>query len=229
MKKISITSLPPHELPREKLIANGAENLKTSELLALLLGSGTKEANVLEIAKRLFKKFGTEEFSKITFNQLKTEKGIGKAKACVILACLELGKRFFTREEHFQPVISGPEAAYLQLKHLAQHKKEYFMALYLNAKNQILKQEIISIGSLFSNMVHPREVFAPALEVRAAAVVLGHNHPSGDPTPSPEDQSLTQRLTAAGDLMGIEVLDHLVIGTNRYVSLKETGLILPKD
>ena len=103
------------------------------------------------------------------------------------------------------------------------------MALYLNAKNQILKQEIISIGSLFSNMVHPREVFAPALEVRAAAVVLGHNHPSGDPTPSPEDQSLTQRLTAAGDLMGIEVLDHLVIGTNRYVSLKETGLILPKD
>lgn len=229
MKRNSIQAIPPHERPREKLIEKGVESLKDSELLAILLGSGTQQINVLDLAKDIFKKFGKEELSQITFDQLKTQKGIGKAKACIILASLELGRRFFIREETPRAEINGPESAYSLLKSLSQHKKEHFVALYLNAKNQVLKEEIISIGSLFSNLVHPREVFAPALEVRAAAIILAHNHPSGDPTPSPEDCALTRRLSAAGDLMGIEILDHLVIGFKSYISLKESGLILAKE
>lgn len=216
-----LKSLPPVLRPREKLIARGASALTNTELVALLLGSGIKNYNVLSIANRLLKRLGKTGFSGITWEELDHEKGIGKARACIILAALELGRRLFLKEDEGVYCIDGPESVYRLTRDLSSHKKEHFVALYLNAKNQVLKRETITIGSLFSNMVHPREVFGPALEVSAAAVVLVHNHPSGDPEPSPEDRALTSRLVAAGQLMGIEVLDHLVIGRKSYVSFEE--------
>lgn len=220
-----MTALQSVERPREKLMAKGAAALHYSELLALLLGSGIPGKNALKLAGELLKKTGIKKIATLDFQALKKHPGIGMARACAVIAALELGQRLFGKEDETVPKIDGPESVYHLTRDLARHKKEHFVALYLNIKNQVLKRETISIGSLFANIVHPREVFSPALEVRAAAIALVHNHPSGDPEPSPEDYALTHRLKQAAEILGIDILDHLVIGQKNYVSFKEKGFL----
>jgi len=214
----ALKSLPRIDRPREKLISRGTSALSDAELLAVLLGSGVHGKNVLSVARSLLR---SKLFPKANFPALKKQKGIGEARACLLMAALELGRRFFQKEDDEAPVFSSPESVYQYTKELASHRKEHFIALYLNAKNRLLKRETISIGSLFSTQVHPREVFTPALSVSAAGIVLIHNHPSGDPEPSPEDRILTKRLVEVGALMGIDILDHLIIGGKSFVSFQD--------
>ena len=138
---------------------------------------------------------------------------------------LELGRRVFAPEEECAPVVTGPESAYALVRDLGNKKREHFVAIYLNARNALISREVISIGSLNASLVHPREVFFPAVREVAANIILAHNHPSGDVTPSKEDVDLTRRLVKAGELMGVEVLDHIVVGGRRFTSLKSKGLM----
>lgn len=218
-----VKELPRMDRPREKLRRLGPSALTNTELLALILGSGTRGANVLEVAERLLKKYGGERLVEVSLTELSTNRGVGKAKASTLIACFELARRLFKREE--DEVIKGPEEVYELTKEIRTAKKEHVVALYLDARNRILKKETISIGSLTANIVHPREVFQPAVGLSAASVILVHNHPSGDPTPSQDDLALTRRLLEAGRIMGIEVLDHVIVGAKRFLSLKEEGLL----
>lgn len=225
MKSVRLSEVPLMDRPREKLIRRGAPALTDAELIAILLGSGIPGKNVVSVARSLLRLGKKHLFPKAEFSVLVRQKGIGKAKACVLIAAVELGKRFLQKEDGEAPAMSAPEAIYRFTRDLSSLKKEHFVVLYLNTKNRLISRETISIGSLFSSQVHPREVFSPALSLSAAGVVLVHNHPSGDPEPSPSDRVLTDRLVEAGKLMGIDVLDHLIIGNKRYFSFHDRGLL----
>lgn len=217
-----IKDMPKAERPREKLMKTDPSFLDTSELLAIILGSGTRDENVLKIARKLLKRYKLEDLSSLGTENLKKVSGIGDTKACQLLACFELGKRLFSSKN--ECFVTSPEDVYKLTKEIENAKKEYLVAIYLNTNNSLIKKETISMGSLNVNMVHPREVFQPALSNYAANIVLVHNHPSGDPNPSEEDIKLTQRMVRAGKLMDMRILDHIVIGNGKYTSLKEIGV-----
>jgi len=218
-----IKDLPKIERPREKLMKYGPEKLSNSELLAILLRSGKKGENVIELANKILKKFGTNELPNLTFNDLKDYSGLGPAKSCEIIACFELGKRLL-KDKKAQIYLS-PKEVWEELKDLRDHKKEHFVIFYLDSRNQEIKREIVSVGSLNANLVHPREVFEPAVRNLAAQVILAHNHPSGDTEPSEDDLELTKRLVESGKILGIEVIDHIIVVKNGFLSLKEKNLI----
>lgn len=225
--KLRIKDLPKNERPREKILRYGAECLSNSELLALILRTGTKEDNVLNLCDRVLSHCGgINGISGPSINELKQVKGIGEAKATQILALAELATRFNSFKSGAEYAISSPKdvSTYMmgQMKNL---KKEYFKLIMLNTKNVIISVKDISIGNLNSSIVHPREVFIEAIKLSSASVILCHNHPSGDPTPSKEDILITKRLKECGTLLGIEVLDHVIIGNKAYVSLKEKGIV----
>ena len=212
------------DLPREKLSVRGPEGLKDEELLAILLGTGYEGRNVLRMARTILKKSPIDQLLSRPLRSLTEIKGIGKAKASVLVAGFELAKRALNRGIGVLPTISKPADVFPLVADLRERRKEHFVVLLLNARNQVLKREDVSVGSLNASLVHPREVFAPAVENAAAAMVLVHNHPSGDVTPSREDLDLTDRMVKAGKIMGIEVLDHLIVGKQNFLSLKERGL-----
>ena len=220
---MKIKDLPKVERPREKLIRYGPEKLSNSELLAIILGSGTKERNVIELANKILKKFSAEELPNLTFNDLKNYPGLGPAKACEIIACFELGKRLLKGKR--TKIYLTPKDVWDELKDLHNHKKEHFVIFYLDARNQEIKREIISVGSLNANLVHPREVFEPAVRNLAAQIILAHNHPSGDPEPSEDDLEITKRLVESGKILGIEIIDHIIVAKNGFISFKERRLI----
>jgi len=220
---MKIKDLPKVERPREKLIRYGPEKLSNSELLAIILGSGTKERNVIELANKILKKFSAEELPNLTFNDLKNYPGLGPAKACEIIACFELGKRLLKGKR--TKIYLTPKDVWDELKDLHNHKKEHFVIFYLDARNQEIKREIISVGSLNANLVHPREVFEPAVRNLAAQIILAHNHPSGDPEPSEDDLEITKRLVESGKILGIEIIDHIIVAKNGFISFKEKRLI----
>jgi len=223
---MKIKDMPRIERPREKLAKFGSEFLHDNELLAILLGTGTKSKNVLQIAKEILSKFSKKRLLGLNFDQLKNIKGIGPAKACQILAAFEISKRVLKVDASgTRPTIQTPKDVIAQVFYLKNHKKESFVALYLNARNELLNKETISIGSLNANIVHPREVFQPAIANYAASVVFVHNHPSGDPQPSEDDLKITKQLVEAGKILGIEVLDHIIIAKDKYLSLKEKELL----
>ncbi|MBI5167456.1 MAG: DNA repair protein RadC [candidate division NC10 bacterium] len=225
VKRGSMRDIPEVDRPREKLAKRGPTALSNTELLAIILGSGTKGENVLQVAEGLLKKYGGKSLPQIDLEELMQNKGLGKARACQLLACFELGRRLLVKQEE-EFVIRSPEDVYEATKDtLRGAKKEHFLALYLNARNQLIKKETISIGSLNANIVHPREVFHPAVGEAAASVILVHNHPSGDTEPSKDDIALTRRLVEAGRIMGIEVLDHIIVGNKKFSSLKDRGII----
>jgi len=224
---MNLKSLPTEEKPREKLIKNGSKNLTNSELLSIILRTGNKKEGVLELSNKLLKKYNLKSLSRLKTSSLKQQLGIGDAKACQILACFELGKRLAAFKEIKNPQIkTAQDAATLFLPEMSNLEKENFKGVYLDSRKKIIKQETIFIGSLNESIVHPREIFKIALEENAAAIILLHNHPSGDPSPSRLDIEVTQELINAGKLLGIPILDHIIIGSEkRYFSLREKGLI----
>ena len=218
-----IKDIPKVDRPREKLEKYGPEKLTHSELLAILLRTGAKGINVVELANKILKKFSGDGLSKANFKELKNTFGLGSAKACEIVACFELGRRLLQNKKSI--LILSPEDVWNELKDIRDNKKEHFVVFFLDSRNQEIKREIISVGTLNANLVHPREVFEPAIRCNAAQIIVAHNHPSGDTDPSPEDESITKRLAEAGRILGIEILDHIVVSKDKYCSLKEQGII----
>lgn len=220
--------LPQHERPREKLLRVGKESLSTAEILAILIGSGTKEKSALELAIELMTvdSRGIGFLAECRPEELSCIKGIGPAKACELLAAVELGKRLAGRNVSENPAItSASDIAELFMERMRYYKKEHFVSLLINAKGEIIEENKVSVGDLCSSTTHPREVFVDAVRRSAGSVVFIHNHPSGDPTPSEADISTTKRLMQAGQLLGIPVLDHIVIGDGEYISMKAKGYI----
>ena len=216
--------MPFEKRPRERLIEDGPDVLKNAELLAIILGTGYRSEDVLALASRILQEYGSKAITKEkSVGRLMGELSIPKVKACQIIACFEIGRRFFMEDTGKMPTIRDAEDVYEYLKEMSKLKKEQFRGLYLNSRNKLIHDEVISLGTLNANLVHPREVFQPAVEFSAAAIILAHNHPSGDPEPSEDDLEITKRLVDASKVMGLEILDHLVIGGNKYASLKEKG------
>lgn len=228
-RPLMMKELPAAERPREKLCQHGAKALTNAELLAILLRTGTKQDSVMRLAERLLKRYeeiGIAGVAALPMQELSRMKGIGPTKAVTVLAALELGKRLAMQQSRERPVIQRPEdAAALMGPMLRYEPQEHFKLVLLSTKHHVLAMPTVSVGTLNASLVHPREVFRMAVAYPAAAIILVHNHPSGDPTPSQEDIALTKRLAAAGELMDIRVLDHIIIGDNKYVSLKEKGII----
>lgn len=220
--------LAPDDRPREKMLEHGAEVLSNAELLAILINTGTKEKSALDIARDLTSEEGllNNLGLKRSPQELAKIKGLGPAKAVKIIAALELGKRAAYANSLAKAGIGSPEdGAMLLMPRLRYENNEHFLAVLLNSKNKVINIEQISEGSLTASVVHPREVFAAAVVNHAAALLVAHNHPSGDPTPSREDRNLTDVLSKAGEIMGIPLLDHLIIGDATYFSFKEHGYI----
>ncbi|MDP3042426.1 MAG: DNA repair protein RadC [Candidatus Omnitrophota bacterium] len=215
-----IKDIPKVDRPREKFLKKGPDSLSKSELLAILLGSGIKGKNVKELAGQIIRKFGAN-FLDLTVNDLLEIKGIGQAKALQIISALELVKRFYLDSVPKENVIISAQNVISLSSDLVDKKKEYLVCFYLNARNVLLKKEIISIGILDKSLVHPREIFGLAVELRAAGVVLVHNHPSGNPAPSENDKEIVNRIIEAGKIMGINVIDFIIVAEQGEFSFFE--------
>jgi len=226
-KSFTIHDLPTSERPRERLQKLGADALSAQEILALILGRGIAGESVMVTTQRLLSQFGNlKGIANASLEELSQVKGIGLAKASQIKAAFELASRLESYSEAGdKPLVKTPEEVVnLVRSRLKGKKKEYFLALLLDTRNQLIKVSEISVGSLDSSIVHPREVFKEAISASAASIIFVHNHPSGDPTASEDDIKLTKRLAEAGEIMGIDVLDHIIIGDKIFLSLKREGL-----
>ncbi|MHC1758002.1 MAG: DNA repair protein RadC [Negativicutes bacterium] len=224
---LMIKELPADERPREKMKERGAQALGNSELLAILLRTGNFQESALRIAENLLdRQGGLAGFGNATMEEFEQVKGVGEAKAITVMAAIELGRRVTTLAPTERVIIRTPDdVAALLMPRFRYETKESFIAILLSTKNHVLKTPVISVGSLNASIVHPRELFREAINASAAAVILAHNHPSGDPAPSPEDVSLTRKLLEAGKLLDIPVLDHIVLGDGKYISFKEKGIL----
>lgn len=224
---LTIKDMPADLRPRERLIREGAQILTDVELLAILLRTGSATVTVLELANIVLAHFnGLRALVQASIEELSDIKGMGPAKAAQVKAALELGKRLAANTFGERTVIKTPDdAVNLVMEEMRHLDREHFRVLLLNTKNRVLSHEVISIGTLNASTVHPRELFRNAIKRSAAALILVHNHPSGDPSPSKEDIDVTKRLLEAGHIIGIEILDHLIIGDNKFTSFKAKGLM----
>lgn len=217
---VTVKDLPDDDRPREKLISLGSKNLSLTELVAVLLGVGTRREEVLSMSKRIIREYGEKAILHETDpKKLATILDIPLSKACQIIVAFEIGRRFFAQKAGKPVYIRNAQQAYEHLQGMAHSSKEQLRGLYLNSRRELVHDEVISVGSLTANIVHPREVFQPALTYGAVAVIIAHNHPSGDPTPTPPDMLVTEQLVAAGDVLGVSLLDHLVITVDSYRSI----------
>ncbi|MEN3010378.1 MAG: DNA repair protein RadC [Candidatus Bipolaricaulaceae bacterium] len=216
-----IKDLPECDRPREKLWAKGAAALSDAELLAILIGSGTKRKSALELAKEILEA-GHGRLDQVGLEALTQIKGLGKAKVSRIAAALELARRHFQRGA---PKVREPEEALPYFQELRDKKQEYFAVLTLNGAGEVIRFRVVTVGLLDSSQVHPREVYAEAISDRAAAIIVGHNHPSGNLQPSPEDLAITRQLVEAGRLLGIDLLDHLIVTKAGWLSLRREGYL----
>ncbi len=219
---MKLKSLPKVDLPREKLEKYGANKLQDFELLAILLGSGIQGLNVLGLSKKVLQKTKKKGLQNITFEDLLKIKGLGKAKALQIIAVLELGNRFTQNEK---PEILTAKDIWLLCSDIKDSKKEHFVAFYLDTQSRLIERQIISVGTLDSSLVHPREVFEPAIRIHASSIIIAHNHPFGSLELSVEDKEVTQRLKEAGELLGVEVQDHIIVTSQSFTSLKSEKMI----
>ncbi|MCX5785393.1 MAG: DNA repair protein RadC [Elusimicrobia bacterium] len=219
----AIKDMPRVERPREKLMRYGPDKLSVEELLAIIIRTGRKGESALEVSAKIVRRFNAEGLPGLSHAELKSQPGIGPVKACELLACFELGRRFINGKK--ASIYLKPKDIWEDLRDIRDQKKEHFVVFYLDTRNQEIKREIISIGCLNANLVHPREVFEPAVKNLAASVIVAHNHPSGNLEPSQEDLDLTKRLAGAGKLLGIELLDHVIVSKDGFSSFKEKGLI----
>ncbi len=223
----TLKDLPPEARPRERLVRDGERSLSDAELLAIILRTGNRNETALELAQRLLYQFGgLKGLYQCSLAELAEVKGVGMAKACQIKAAMEIGRRTFETVRTEKIAIRSPaDAARLLMSEMRYLDRENLRAILLNTRNMVIDVITISIGTLNASLAHPRECFKEAIRQSSAAVIFVHNHPSGDPSPSPEDISLTRQLVEAGKLLGIEVLDHVIIGDGMFVSLKERGLM----
>ncbi|MGM0123512.1 DNA repair protein RadC [Enterococcus sp. AZ194] len=229
-EKLLIKEVPDSSLPRERLIRQGEKSLSDQELLAICLRTGQHPIHVMDLAANVLGRFmNLYTFKGATIEELMEIKGIGKVKAIEIRALIELGRRM---EEASQPKVGKIRASFdlaQQLIHeLKDYQQEHFICFYLNTKNEIIQKETLFVGSLNQSVAHPREIFHGAVRYHAASLIIAHNHPSGDATPSGQDIMFTQRLSQCGEMMGIELLDHIIIGHSTYTSLKEDELLKKK-
>lgn len=215
---MKMKDLQPVDRPQEKLMKYGVKKLTNTELLALILRFGTKEEGVINLSKRILK---LSENKEVTMGNLRKIEGIGMSKACQIIACFELSRRLMDDDQTIS--IFSPNEIFHELKDVRSSKKEHFIAFYLDVRNQVIKRETISLGTLNASLVHPREVFEPAVRHTAASIILTHNHPSGLSTPSDEDLKLTMRLVNVGEVLGIKIADHIIVCEREYTSMKEKG------
>ncbi len=215
-----IKDIPKVDRPREKFLKKGHEALSKSDLLAIFLGSGIKGKNVQRLSQQIIRKFG-KNFLNVTIDDLQGVSGIGKAKSLQVVAAISLIKRYYAEENSNERLIKSVQDILSLNYDIRKKKKEYLVCLYLNARNILLKKEVISIGLLDKTLLHPREIFHPAIELNAASVILIHNHPSGDASPSKKDSQVVRRITYAGTIMGIPVIDFLIISENGHFSFHE--------
>jgi DNA repair protein RadC len=223
----TIKSIPEDDRPQEKLLKYGANNLSNSELIAVILRTGSKEENVVKLSQRILNEDGKglRNIAEGTVEKFKSFKGINDVKAAQLMAVAELSKRISTLKIEKIKISSPSDAALVLMEEMRYYKKEYFKIILLDTKNNIKKVSEISVGSLNSSIVHPREVFSEAVVNSASSIILVHNHPSGESEPSHEDVVLTNRLDECGKILGIKVLDHIIIGDGVFYSFKEEGLL----
>ncbi|HBM75713.1 MAG TPA: hypothetical protein DD429_09205 [Clostridiaceae bacterium] len=226
-RKHTIKDIPEEERPRERMEKFGPEALSNSELLAIILRTGTAYESALDISNRLLKEGnGIKCLYEYSFQELKHIKGIGNAKASQIKAALELGRRLKSYKDGSDIYIKTPhDAAELVMEDMRHLKKECLKLMMLNTKNMVISIKDISVGGLNFSVVHPREIFVEAIKVSSASIIIFHNHPSGDPYPSQEDIDVTKRIYKAGKIVGIDLIDHIIIGDNKFSSLREKGII----
>lgn len=226
---VMVRDLPKEERPREKLIQRGAASLSDTELLAILLRTGTSSVSVLHLAEEVLAKYqdkGLVSIMNISPQEIASVHGVGLAKAATIVAAVELGRRLSAKAAQKLEKIEGPEDVARYASPLLRFEpKEHFLVMLLDVRNRVLAMPTISIGSLTASVAHPREIFREAIRYSAANMILIHNHPSGDPTPSREDIRLTKQMMKAGEIMGIPVLDHIIIAGDRFLSLKEADCL----
>lgn len=208
---------PRIERPREKLEKYGPEKLKDSELLAILLRTGTKELDVMKLSQKILRDFEDEKILNVTINDLQKIHGLGLAKSCEIVACFELGKRKLRGKK--TTILLTPKDVWGAMSDIRTSKKEHFVVFHLNARNQEIEREIISVGTVNASLVHPREVFEGAVKNNASSIILAHNHPSGDMEPSQDDIDITKRLVHAGKILDIRVVDHVIVTDKEFKSL----------
>lgn len=217
----SIKNLPSDKQPRERLIDLGPGSLSLEELLSIILGTGYKKENVLELSRRILQDYGPKTIIGYhTVADIMRDFSLPKVKACQILACFEIGRRMFSEDTGDLPQVSSPEGVWKFVSDMYSLKKEYLRGLYLNVKHQIIHDEIISIGTIDQSIAHPRDIFTPAIKYQAAGIIVVHNHPSGDVTPSRADILLTKKLKEVGELMAIPLLDHIIISKSGYRSIE---------
>jgi DNA repair protein RadC len=225
-RRYTIKQLPPELRPRERLLEAGPSALSDGELLGLLFGIGSREKTAVELAGEIISEAGgLHGLYNVSVHELMRANGIGEAKACIILAAVELGRRIGQVRNPGRPVISSPaDVERLVRGRIANLDRENFVVVLLNTKNEVIETPTVSIGTLGASLVHPREVFKPAIRASAASVILAHNHPSGKVEPSREDREVTRRLGEAAGVLGIEMLDHVIVGDG-YFSMKEHGML----
>lgn len=223
----TIKSIPEDDRPQEKLLKYGANHLSNSELIAVILRTGSKDENVVMLSQRILNEEGRglRNIAEGTIEKFKSYKGISDVKACQLAAVAEISKRISTLKLEKIKISSPNDAAVVMMEEMRYYKKEYFKIILLDTKNNIKKVSEISVGSLNSSIVHPREVFSEAVLNSASSIILVHNHPSGESEPSHEDIVLTNRLDECGKILGVKVLDHIIIGDGVFYSFKEEGLL----
>ncbi|WP_315078390.1 DNA repair protein RadC [uncultured Clostridium sp.] len=225
---LKIKDIPKNERPKEKLLSYGADTLNNSELLAIILRTGTKGENVLQLSNRLLSEFqGLDGILEASLDDITSIKGIKEGKASQILALAELFKRFrtFKSADRDIKIMYPNDLAMLINGEMSLLKQEILKVIFLNTKNIVIGTKDVFKGSLNTSIVHPREIFKEAVNKSSAKIIISHNHPSGDPTPSKEDINITLRIKECGEIMGIQLLDHIIIGKNGFISLKEKGFI----
>lgn len=226
-KSFTVHDLPKSERPRERLQKHGAEALSSQELLALIIGRGVSKKSVMTIAQELLSKFGNiKAISEATLEELSQIKGIGFAKAAQLKASFELARRKDEHDGERLSVKSHQDVIKVVRQKLKDKKKEHFLILCLDTRNNLKKISTISTGTLDANLVHPREVFKEAIQSLSSSIILVHNHPSGNPEPSEADIDITKRIMETGKIVGINVLDHIIVGDNTSFSFKEKGIVL---
>lgn len=225
--ELLIREMHDADKPRERLLNYGPDKLTNQELLAILINTGNRNESSISLASKILKNLQSiRELRDVTFEELTSINGIGKAKAITILAFIELAVRMHTHSREEDKYIRSPkDVSDILMEKVRYYNQEHFIVLYLTTKNMVIEEKTLFIGSLNSSIVHPREVFREAVKRSAAAFICVHNHPSGDPTPSNEDIEVTKRLRECGDLVGVDFLDHIIIGDGKYVSLKEMNYI----